>query len=70
MSEREVNHVARVARDAIAMEGRLHEATIAQVHVALAREQAVAEDGLGALESASFHGLAAVADEDFDDCLG
>jgi hypothetical protein len=64
------DHVRGVPRDAIAMEGGLHEASVAQVHVAFAREQAVAEHRLGSLQAAPLHGLAAVVDEDLDDGSG
>ena len=70
MRQRDVDHVLRIRGDPVPVECRLHQATVAQVHLALAREQAVAEDSLGSLEAAALHGLASVLDEDLDDRRG
>ena len=43
---------------------------MAQVHVALAREQAVAEDSLRALQAGTLHRLAAMPDEGIHDGFG
>ena len=69
MCRGEGDHVDGVRRNAITVEGWLHEPTIAQVYVALAREQSIAQNDLGPLESTALHRLSAVGDEDVHDGL-
>ena len=49
-----LGHHRRVGRDAIAVKRRLHQPALPQVHRAFARQQAVAEQPLRALEAAPF----------------
>ena len=58
------DHQVAVAGDAIAVEGRLHQAALAQVHRAFAGQQPLAEQPLAALEAAALGEVAVVGDED------
>src|SRR5207302_10392981 len=57
-----------IRRNAVAMEGRLHQPSLLQVQCAFAREQAVSQEPLCAVETTAFHEARVVGDEHvFDD---
>ena len=63
------HHRAAVAGDPIAVKRRLHQAALAQVHGALARQQPFAEQALRALQPAALDEVLVVRDEDVADVL-
>ena len=64
-----LDHHAPVARDALAVKRRLHQPSLAKMNRALARQQAVAEQPLAALEAAALREVPVVGDEDVFDLL-
>ena len=60
----------RVGGDALAVKRRLHQPALSQVEIALAREQARAEQTLRALEATALGEIPVVRDQDVLDAMG
>src|SRR5437762_42887 len=64
-----LDHHASVAGDALAVKRRLHQPALPKMNRALARQQAVAEQPLAALEAAALREVPVVGDENVFDLL-
>ena len=65
-----IGHGAGVIRDAIAVEGRLHHAALAEPKFAFAGEKAVAKEEAVGAEDAAFDEFTRIVDDDVFDVLG